>query len=121
MASIPGSTNEGIHFPKEPFTFPSFGNVGPPCISTLSLLGLTIRLPILFFPTSVIFTFPSAYNAPNDSNVITPTTNQPHVVLSPSSPTRSPSLSPSSPSEISKESSQIDKKKKKWKGKKKNN
>jgi hypothetical protein len=65
VVSIPGSTNEGAHFPREPFVFPSFGNVGPPCISTLSLPGLTIELPVWLFPTPVISNFPSASNAPN--------------------------------------------------------
>jgi hypothetical protein len=121
MASVPGSTNEGTPFPREPFTFPSFGNIGPLCIATLSLPGLTIGLPVWLFPTPVISTFPSASNAPNASDVSTPPTNQPHVDLSPSSLIRSPSLSPSSPSEISKVSSQVDKKKKKQKEKKKKN
>jgi hypothetical protein len=119
--SVPGSTNEGTPFPGEPFTFPSFGNVGPPCIATLSLPGLTIGLLVWLFPTPVILNFPSTSNAPNASDVSTPPTNQPHVDLSPSSPVRSPSLSPSSPSEISKVSSQVDKKKKKQKEKKKKN
>jgi hypothetical protein len=113
MESITGSTSEGTPFPKEPFAFPSFGNIRPPYISKLSLSGLTIGLPVWLFPTLVTLNFPSASNAPNASAVSTPPTNQPHVDLSPSSPIMSPSLSPSSPSEISKESSQVDKKKKK--------
>jgi hypothetical protein len=121
MASILGSTNEGTPFPKEPFTFPSFGNIGSLCIATLSLPGLTIGLLVWLFPTLVILTFPSVSNVPNASDVSTPTTNQPHVDHSPSLPIRSPSLSSSSPSEISKEVSQVDKKKKKRKGKKKKN
>jgi hypothetical protein len=91
------------------------------CIATLSLLGLTIGLPVWLIPTLVILNFPSASNAHTTSNVSTPPTNQTHVNLSPSSPIRSPSLSPSSPSEISKESIQVDKKKEKQKGKKKKN
>jgi hypothetical protein len=105
----------------EPSTFPSFGNVNPPCIATLSLLRLMIRLSVWLFPTPVILNLPSASNAPSASNVITPPTHQPHVDLSPSSLVMSLSLSPSSPSEISKASSQIDKKKKKQKEKKKKN
>jgi hypothetical protein len=121
MASVPGSTNEGTPFPGEPFSFPYFGNVGPPCIVTLSLPGLTIRLPVWLFPTPVISNFPSVSNSSNASDVRTLPTDQPHVDLSPSSPIRSPSLSPSSPSESSKSSSQVDKKKKKQKEKKKKN
>jgi hypothetical protein len=104
MASIPGSANKGTPFPKEPFSFQSFGNIVPPCIATLSLLRLTIGLLVWFFPTPMISNFPSASNAPNYLYVSTPPTNQPHVDLSPTSPIRSPSVSPSSPSECSKES-----------------
>jgi hypothetical protein len=106
-------TNEGTPLPGETFVFPSYGNVGPPYIATLSLPGLTIGLPVWLFSTPVIS------NA-GASDVSTPPTHQPHVDLSPSSPIRSPSISPSSPSESSKASSQVDKKKKKQKEKKKN-
>jgi hypothetical protein len=111
MASNPRSTNGGTPFPREPFTFPYFGNVGPLCIATLSLLRLMIGLLVWLFPTLVIFNIPSA------SYVSTPPTHQPHVEISPSSPIMSPSLSPSLPSEISKVGSQVDKKKKKRKEK----
>jgi hypothetical protein len=121
MASTPGSTNGGTPFPGEPFTFPSFGNVGPPCIATLSLLGLTIRLVVWLFPTPVISNIPSASNAPSASNVSKPPTHQPHVDFFPSSSVKSPSFSPSSPSESSQASIQVDKKKKKHKEKKKTN
>jgi hypothetical protein len=113
MASVPRMTNEGTPLPRETFVFPSYGNIGPPYIATLSLPGLTIGLPVWLFSTPVIS------NA-GASDVSTPPTHQPHVDLSPSSPVRSPSISPSSPSEISKASSQVDKKKKKRKEKKKN-
>jgi hypothetical protein len=106
MASVPRMTNEGTPLPGEPFVFPSYGNIGPPYIATLSLPGLTIGLPVWLFSTPVIS------NA-GASDVSTPPTHQPHVDLSPSSPIRSPSISPSSPSESSKASSQVDKKKKK--------
>jgi hypothetical protein len=121
MASILGSMKEGTPFPKKPFAFPSFVNVGPPCISTLSLLGLTIGLSVWLFPTLVILNFPSSSNAPNALDVRKPPTNQPHVELSPSLPITSPSLYPYSPGEISKASIQVDKKKKKQKGKNKTN
>jgi hypothetical protein len=121
MASTPWSTNGGTPCPGEPFTFPYFGNIGPPYISTLSLLGLTIGLPVWSFSTPVISNIPSASAAPNASDVSTSPTHQPHVEFSPSSPIKSPSLSHSLPSEISKASSQVDKKKKKQKEKKKKN
>jgi hypothetical protein len=98
MASIPRMTNEGTPFPGEPFVFPSYRNIGPPYIATLSLPGLTIGLPVWVFSTLVIS------NA-GASDVSTPPTHQPHVDLSPSSLVRSPSIYPSSPSEISKENS----------------
>ena len=120
MESIPESTNKGTPFPKEPFTFPYFGNISPPYIATLSLLGLTIGLPVWLFPTPVIPNPPNVSVAPNTLDVNTPPTHQPHVDFSPSSPIKSPSISPSSPSEISKASSQVDQKKKKWKEKKRN-
>jgi hypothetical protein len=113
MASIPGMTNEGTPFPWEPFVFPSYGNVVPPYITTLSLPGLKIGLPVWLFYTLVI----SNVGA---SDVSTPPTHQPHVYLSPSFPIKSPSIYLSSPSESSQASSQIDKKKKKHKEKKKN-
>jgi hypothetical protein len=97
---------------RETFVFPSYGKVGPPYITTLSLPCLTIGLPVWLFSTLVIL------NA-GASNVITPPTH--HVDLSPSSPIKSPSLSPSSPREISKASIQVDNKKKKRNEKKKKN
>jgi hypothetical protein len=113
MASNPESTNGGTPCPGEPYTFPSFGNFGPPYIATLSLPGLTIGLPVWLFPTPVISNPPNVLTAHNTLDVSTPPTHQPHVDFSPSSPIKSPSLSPSSPSEISKASSQVDQKKKK--------
>jgi hypothetical protein len=106
-------TNEGTPLLGEPFVFPSYGNVGPPYIATLSLPGLTIGLPVWLFSTPVISNASASY-------VSTPPTHQPHVDLSPSSSIRSPSISPSSPSEISGASNQVNNKKKKQKEKKKN-
>jgi hypothetical protein len=113
MASNLGSTNGGTPSSREPYTFPSFGNFGPPYVATLSLPGLTIGLPVWLFPTPVIPNPPNVSVAPNTLDVNTPPTHQPHVEFLPSSPIKSPSISPSSPSEISKESSQVDQKKKK--------
>jgi hypothetical protein len=113
MASNPRSTNGGTPSLGEPYTFPSFGNFGPPYVATLSLPGLTIGLPVWLFPTPVIPNPPNVSVAPNTLDVGTPPTHQPHFDLSPSSPIKSPSISPSSPSGSSKASSQVDKKKKK--------
>jgi hypothetical protein len=65
MVSVPGMTNEGTPFLGEPFVFPSYGNIGPPHIASLSILGLTIRLLVWFFSTQVIL------NAASDLVVIT--------------------------------------------------
>jgi hypothetical protein len=119
MTSNLESTNGGTPSLGEPYTFPLFGNFGPLYIATLSLLGLTIGLPVWLFPTPVIPNPPNVSTAPNTLDVITPPTHQPHVDFLPSSSIKSPSISPSSPSESSKASSQVDQKKKKQKEKKK--
>jgi hypothetical protein len=119
MASNPGSANGRTPSSGEPYTFPSFGNFGPPYVATLSLPGLTIGLPVWFFPTLVILNPPNASVAPNTLDVNTPPTHQPHVDFSPSSPIKSPSVSPSSSSESSKATIQVDQKKKKQKETKK--
>jgi hypothetical protein len=54
MESIPGMTIEGTPALGDPFVFPSYGNIGPPHIATLSLPGLTIGLPVWLFSTQVI-------------------------------------------------------------------
>jgi hypothetical protein len=113
MASNPGSTNGETPSSREPYTFRSFGNFGPPYVATLSLPGLTIGLPVWLFPTPMIPNPPNVSVAPNTLDVNTPPTHQPHVDFLPSSPIKSPSISLSSPSEISKESSQVDQKNKK--------
>jgi hypothetical protein len=123
MASVPEMTNEGTPAPGEPFVFPSYGNIGPPHIATLSLPGLTIGLPVWLFSTQVI---PNAVSASVVST--SPQEHQPHVDPSPSSPVRSsspssiarsPSVPSSSSSEISVPSNSVNKKKKKQKNKKK--
>jgi hypothetical protein len=107
MASTPRSTNGGTPCLGEPFTFPYFGNFGPPYISTLSVLGLAIGLLVWLFPILVILNPPRASVSPNTSYVSTPPMRQPYVEFSPSSPIKYPSFSPSSPSEISKASSRV--------------
>jgi hypothetical protein len=123
MASVPKMTNEGTSALGEPFVFPSYGNIGPPHIATLSLPGLTIGLPVWLFSTQVI---PNAVSASVTST--SPQEHQPHVDPSPSSPVRSsspsslamsPSISSSSSGESSEASHPMNKKKKKRKIKKK--
>jgi hypothetical protein len=119
MASVPGMTNEGTPIPGEPFIFPSYGNIGPPHISTLSLPGLTIGLSVWLFSTQVI---PNVVSASVVST--SPQEHQPHVDPSPSSPVGSCSpsslaRSPSSSSESSEASNPVNKKKKKRNNKKK--
>jgi hypothetical protein len=60
MVIVPEMTNEGTPALGEPFVFPSYGNIGPPHIATLSLPGLTIGLPVWLFSTQVI---PNAVSA----------------------------------------------------------
>jgi hypothetical protein len=116
-------TNEGTSAPGEPFVFPSYGNIGPPHIATLSLPGLTIGLSVWLFSTQVI---PNVVSALVVST--SPQEHQPHVDPSPSSPVRSsspsslarsPFVSSSSSSESSEASNPMNKKKKKRKIKKK--
>jgi hypothetical protein len=114
MASVPEMTNEGTSAPGEPFVFPSYRNIGPPHIATLSLPGLTIGFPVWLFSTQVI---PNAISALVVSTF--PQERQPHVDASPSSLVRSPFVSSSSSSESSEASNSVNKKKKKRKNKKK--
>jgi hypothetical protein len=123
MASAPRMTNEGTPAPREPFVFPSYGNIGPPHIATLNLPSLTIGFLVWLFSTQVI---PNAVSASDVST--SPQEHQPHVDPSPSSPVRSsspsslarsPSVSSSSSSESSEASNSVNKKKKKRKIKKK--
>jgi hypothetical protein len=117
--AVPEMTNEETPAPGEPFVFPSYGNIGPPHIATLSLPGLTIGLSVWFFSTQVIL------NAVSASVVSTsPQEHQPRVDPSPSSPirpsslsslARSPSVPSSSSSESSEASNSVNKKKKKTK------
>jgi hypothetical protein len=116
MASVPGMTNEGTSAPGEPFVFPSYGNIGPPHITTLSLPGLTIGLPVWLFSTQVISNSVSA-----SVTRISPQEHQPHVDPSPSSLAMSPSISSSSSSESYEASNLVNKRKKKRKKKKKKN
>jgi hypothetical protein len=119
MALDPKMTNEGTPLPGEPFVFPSYGNISPPQIATLSLPGLTIGLSVWLFSTQVI---PNAVSALVINTF--PQEHQPHVDPSPSSPSSlvsSSSISSSSLSENSQASNSVNKKKNKRKNKKKKN
>ena len=94
MASPFNTTNQETPLPSTYFVFPPYGDLGPPLMATLSLLGLTIRLPIWLFSSPVIPCTPVASD-PNPSLQ----EHQPHVDPSPSSPDMSSPLSPSSPVE----------------------
>jgi hypothetical protein len=117
MASVPGMTNEGTPTPGEPFVFPSYGNIGPPHIATLSLPGLTIGLPVWLFSTQVI---PNAVSASvtrtspqGHQTHVDPSPSSPVRSSSPSSPARSPSVSSSLSSESYESSNLVNRKKKK--------
>jgi hypothetical protein len=105
MSLIPGTLNEGTPFPEEPFIFPSIRHVGPPYISTLILLGLTIGLPMWFFSTPPFPNVSIVSNAPSVSNAHPPSQEcpqecSPHIDPFPSSPIASSSFYSSSSCEI---------------------
>ena len=66
MAEIPESSNQEIPFHVDPCNFPSFGNVGPPMMATLSLPRLTIGLPVW------LFSIPSVSNVLDASPISSP-------------------------------------------------
>lgn len=119
MVTNPESTNQGIHFDRNPSTFPPFGNIGAPYMATLSLPGFTIGLLVWLFSTSLV------QNVVISLQSSTPPTGQnqppfdPNVDPLPSSSVISSSPSSSSPSESIGTSNQVAKKKKKGKKKKK--
>ena len=60
MATVPEDPNQGTPFHGDPCPFPCFGNVGPPYIATLILLGLTMGLSVWFSSTPVVSNDPTA-------------------------------------------------------------
>ena len=46
MASPSGTTNQETPLPSMSIVFPPYGDVGPPLMATLILIGLNIGLPI---------------------------------------------------------------------------
>jgi hypothetical protein len=116
-------TNEGTFSLEKPFVLPSYGNIGPHHIATLSLPGLTIGLLVWFFSTQVSLNIVSVSfvsTSPQEhKSHVDPSPSSPVRYSSPSSLSRSSSISSSLSSEISKASNSMDKKKKKQKNKKK--
>ena len=90
MATFSEITNQGIPSDGNPSPFPPFGNVGAPYMAMLSLLGLTVRLPVCLFSTSLVSNVPATIQS-------VPPPEQHHVDskvdLSPSSPISSSSSS----------------------------
>ena len=115
MATFLGFTNPSTPPDENPGHFPPLGNVGAPYMATLSLPGLTVRLPVWLFSTSLVSTVsavgPSA-PPPEQHHV------EPKVGLSPLMPT-STSSSSTSPGESLTSSTPVAKKKKKNTKKKK--
>jgi len=54
METIPKVTDQGIPINRNPNTFPSFGNVGPPLMAMLSLPVFMIGLLVWVFSTYLI-------------------------------------------------------------------
>lgn len=106
------STNQGFPLGGNPSPFSSWGDIGAPHMATLSLLGLTIALPVWLFSTSVIqntVISQQSNQQPDDTEVSPP----------PSTSFVSPSPSSSSLGETSNTKNQVTEKKKKGKEKKK--
>lgn len=102
-------SNQETPFNKDLSPFPFFGNVGPPYMAMLSLLGFMIGLLVFLFSTSLV---------PN-TQVASLQQHQPLVYPLPSSPIMSSSLFSSSLGEIINASNYEAKKKKKRNRKKK--
>ena len=54
METFPESTSQGNLSDGNPIPFHSIGNISAPYMVMLSLLGLTIGLPVWLFSTSVV-------------------------------------------------------------------
>ena len=106
MGDSPGTTSQENHFQGMSFVSPPCGDVGPPFMATLNLLGLTIVLLVWLFSNPII------PNAPFVSNPgPLPHKHQSHVNPSPSSSNvESNSISSSSPIDNSDLSKRVGKK-----------
>ena len=80
MGDSSGTTSQENPFQGMSFVSPPYGDVGPPFMATLNLLGLTIELPIWLFSNPTIPNLPFVL----DPGPL-PHENQPHVNPSPSS------------------------------------
>ena len=118
MATFYKSTNQENPHDGNPSPFPSFGNVGAPCMATLSLPSFTIGFSVWLFSASLILSVQTAFQPSSPP----PKQHQPHVDPKvdpfPSSLVQSSS---SLSNEILQVSNQVDKKKQKRKIKKKKN
>jgi len=63
METVYEVTNQGTPFQSEPCDFPCFRNVGPPYISTLTLLTFIVGLPVWLFSNLVVMNAPIAAQA----------------------------------------------------------
>ena len=75
MATFAESTNKENPPDGNPSPFPSFGNVGAPCMATLSLPSFTIGLSVWLFSASLILSVQTAFQPSSPP----PEQHQPHV------------------------------------------
>lgn len=61
MVEIPEGTKQGTPIHGDPCAFPCFGNVGPPMMATLNILGFTVGLLVWLFSNPVVPNAPDAY------------------------------------------------------------
>ena len=106
------STNQGVPLGGKPSPFSSWGDVGAPHMATLSLLGLTIGLPVWLFSTSVV----QNTMIPEQSSQ---QLNNTRVTPQPSTPSNSSSPPSSLLDEAGKAKNQVTEKKKEKKKKEK--
>ena len=81
------STNQGIPLGRNPSPFSSWGDIGAPYMATLSLLRITIGLPVWLFSTSIVQNtiIPQQSNQKPDDTEVVPSPSTSFVYPSPSS------------------------------------
>lgn len=114
METIPETTSHGNPFDGNPSPFPSFGNIGAPYMTALSLPGFTIGFPVWLFSTSLVSNVQTTPQLSPPYEKHQPQVD-PQVDPLPSSPIVSSSLSSSLPGESIGVSNQKAKKKNKSK------